>query len=59
MLGAACGEGAALIPMSDDEKNNIVKTHNDLRSKVALGNEAKGKDGPQPKAANMMALVIN
>jgi len=57
-LGPACGPEAALIPMTDEDRTNIVNAHNALRSKVALGNEEKGKDGPQPKAANMMALVI-
>ncbi len=56
-MGPACGPDAALIPISDEEKANIVKLHNDLRSNVALGNEKRGKDGAQPAAANMMALV--
>jgi len=57
VLGPACaGKNAALVPMTDGERTNIVNAHNSLRSKVALGNETLGKEGYQPKAANMLAL---
>ena len=38
-------------------KDSIVSKHNELRSKVANGQEDKGVDGTQPKAANMMEIV--
>ena len=40
-------------------KDSIVSKHNELRSKVANGQEDRGVDGTQPKAANMMELVWN
>nr|CAD7425472.1 unnamed protein product [Timema monikensis] len=42
--------------LDQSEKNSIVDTHNMLRNKVALGEEKKGRPGPQPPAANMMKL---
>ena len=38
-------------------KDSIVSKHNELRSKVANGQENRGVDGTQPKAANMMEIV--
>ena len=38
-------------------KDSIVSKHNELRAKVANGQEEQGVDGAQPKAANMMELV--
>ena len=38
-------------------KDSIVRKHNELRSKVANGQEGRGVDGTQPKAANMMEIV--
>lgn len=38
-------------------KDSIVSKHNELRAKVANGQEDRGVDGAQPKAANMMELV--
>ena len=40
-------------------KDAIVDKHNELRSKVANGQETRGVDGGQPKAANMRKLVWN
>ena len=34
-----------------------MSKHNELRSKVANGQEDRGVDGAQPKAANMVELV--
>nr|CAD7568717.1 unnamed protein product [Timema californicum] len=42
--------------LNQSEKNTIVDTHNMLRNKVALGEEKRGRPGPQPNAANMMKL---
>lgn len=38
-------------------KDSIVSKHNELRAKVANGQETQGVDGAQPKAANMKELV--
>lgn len=40
-----------------EEKELILELHNNMRSKVARGEETKGKPGPQPPAANMRELV--
>nr|CAD7196128.1 unnamed protein product [Timema douglasi] len=42
--------------LNQSEKNTIVDTHNMLRNKVAMGEEKRGRPGPQPYAANMMKL---
>ena len=42
-----------------DVKDAIVNKHNELRSKVASGNEARGVNGGQPSATNMKQLVWN
>ena len=42
---------------SKELKDSIVSKHNELRAKVANGQETQGVDGAQPKAANMMELV--
>lgn len=57
VLGKACEDGAALIEITETDKVAIVKKHNELRSRVAQGNENLGLDGAQPSAANMMAMV--
>ena len=38
-------------------KDSIVSKHNELRAKVANGQENQGVDGAQPKATNMKELV--
>ena len=40
-------------------KDAIVDKHNELRSKVANGQETRGANGRQPKAANMRKLIWN
>jgi len=49
---ATCTANTFLRELSSDAKTAILDKHNELRSKVALGNEAG-----QPAAANMMKLV--
>ena len=36
-----------------------MNKHNELRAKVANGEEQRGLDGPQPKAANMRQMEWN
>ncbi|XP_068246095.1 CRISP/Allergen/PR-1-like [Palaemon carinicauda] len=45
--------------VSDSEKKLILKLHNELREKVAKGQETLGNPGPQPSATNMKELVWN
>ena len=41
-----------------DEKRQAMDLHNGLRAKLARGEEIRGQPGPQPRAANMMQMVI-
>ena len=43
--------------MSTSERNEIVRVHNELRAKLANGQETFGKPGPQPPAADMETMV--
>ncbi|XP_011702700.1 PREDICTED: venom allergen 3-like [Wasmannia auropunctata] len=52
---AACGQGS--FDLSKAEKDEIVRTHNQLRQKVASGKETRGAPGPQPAAVSMPSLV--
>ncbi|XP_033607394.1 venom allergen 3-like [Cryptotermes secundus] len=54
--GPKC-EGYKKQPLTQKEKDLIVRKHNELRSKVANGQEHKGNPGPQPPASNMAELV--
>ncbi|KAG0718541.1 Venom allergen 5 [Chionoecetes opilio] len=45
--------------ITDVEKELILSLHNDLRSKVAEGNESQGDPGPQLPAADMHQLIWN
>jgi len=42
---------------SDADKQTIVNTHNDLRSRVAQGEESQGNPYAQPSASNMRQIV--
>lgn len=44
--------------MSESDKTLMLKSLNDYRRKVAKGLEKRGKDGRQPSASNMRALVF-
>ncbi len=44
--------------VTDAEKAEILRLHNEKRSLVATGGEERGRPGPQHRAANMMELVI-
>lgn len=52
-----CGE-VIEMEMSDDDIDTIVGLHNDLRRKVASGQEDLGSPGPQPTATFMPDLVF-
>ncbi|XP_037090903.1 venom allergen 5-like, partial [Pollicipes pollicipes] len=39
--------------LSQQERRDVVRMHNELRSRVAMGRELQGAPGPQPAAANM------
>lgn len=45
------------IGFTDAEKNRIVNIHNQMRQKVASGQETRGNPGPQPPAVRMPNLV--
>ena len=45
--------------LEQKEKVEIVDKHNELRAKVANGQEKRGVDGAQPKAANMRKMIWN
>merc|ERR1719187_1289737 len=51
-----CAKTIKFRGFSEAGKNHIVKIHNELRQKVASGQETIG---PQPGASNMMKLVWN
>ena len=50
----ACTAKTVSRDLSDTAKVAIVAKHNELRAKVARGEET---NGPQPKASNMRKLV--
>ena len=45
------------IEMTQDDIDSIVELHNELRHRVAYGQEDRGSPGPQPAAFNMPDLV--
>ncbi|XP_064114200.1 uncharacterized protein LOC135220714 [Macrobrachium nipponense] len=45
--------------LDEGDKEEILRLHNNLRAKVARGEETEGNPGPQPPAANMRELVWN
>jgi len=53
-----CGSQICTLGItSDEDKAAIVNKHNELRRKVAKGEETQGVKGAQPPAANMNELV--
>ncbi|PNF13824.1 hypothetical protein B7P43_G12435, partial [Cryptotermes secundus] len=42
---------------TDADKQTIVDAHNNLRRKLAKGQETRGNPGPQPPAANMKKMT--
>ena len=55
--GPRCGPRVRGSGVSSEDAAVIVALHNELRSKVARGEETRGDPGPQPSGANMRALV--
>jgi len=55
---ASCGKHHD-YKLTDDEIQIILSTHNELRQKVAKGEETRGTPGPQPGATNMYELRWN
>ncbi|XP_042873379.1 peptidase inhibitor 15-like [Penaeus japonicus] len=53
----ACGINREGV--NSEERELILREHNEYRAKVAKGDETRGSPGPQPSAANMMELVWN
>ena len=55
---AQCGSQICSLGITTaEDKKVLVDTHNDLRRKVAKGEETRGHPGPQPGASNMNQLV--
>ncbi|MPC16432.1 CRISP/Allergen/PR-1 [Portunus trituberculatus] len=54
--GPRCGPQVRGSGVSSEDAAVIVALHNELRSKVARGEETRGAPGPQPSGANMKAL---
>ncbi|XP_071648379.1 venom allergen 3-like [Temnothorax longispinosus] len=52
----ACGQVSS-VGFSDAERKAIVNKHNELRRKVASGQEKRGNPGPQPPAVRMPDLT--
>ncbi|XP_063843649.1 uncharacterized protein LOC135090578 isoform X2 [Scylla paramamosain] len=55
--GPRCGPQVRGSGVSSEDAAVIVALHNELRSKVARGEETRGAPGPQPSGANMRALA--
>lgn len=52
----ACGDQVESIELSEEEKQEIVRVHNDFRALVASGGETRGAGGGQP-AGDIPPLV--
>lgn len=46
-MGERCNK-VFVSSLTDEERHEIVQTHNRLRAKVASGQETRGSPGPQP-----------
>lgn len=55
----SCASNTVYRELSADAKKAILDLHNDLRRKVAKGEETNGVNPPQPGATNMRKLVWN
>lgn len=55
-FGPSCGKALG-NGVSASERAEIIRVHNELRAKLANGQEGFGKPGPQPPAADMEEMV--
>ncbi|XP_042240701.1 CRISP/Allergen/PR-1-like [Homarus americanus] len=55
-VGPRCGSQVMARGVGAQDAAAIVAQHNQLRSRVAMGQERRGDPGPQPQAANMRLL---
>ena len=55
-ISTNCGEVTSR-GLDDSEKSLATQLHNQLRAKLARGEEIRGHPGPQPSASNMMQMV--
>jgi hypothetical protein len=55
-IGANCGPSLVDQGVSEADKVEIVRLHNELRARIANG-LARGSAAPLPPAANMMQLT--
>jgi len=56
-IGGNCGGQPLERGVSEDDKRTILRVHNQLRAKVARGDEQAGAPGPQPSASNMIEMT--
>merc|ERR1719228_3071687 len=56
---ASCSSKTIFRTLSNEAKTVILDKHNELRRKVAKGEETGGINAPQPGAANMKKMVWN
>ena len=54
---AFCSASTTLRQLSEESKAAILDKHNELRRRVAKGEETGGINAPQPAAANMRKMV--
>ena len=55
--GPACNGAPLARGVTEKEKLEILDIHNKLRSKMAVGDERRGRPGPQPGASDMKIMV--
>ena len=55
-ISTNCGEVTSR-GLDESEKRLATQLHNQLRAKLARGEEIRGHPGPQPSASNMMQMV--
>ena len=56
-FGPKCGGSVLSSGVSQAEKDEIVRVHNEFRSRLASGRERRGRPGPQPPATDMEQMV--
>ena len=58
-IGKKCGGQSLKRGVSTKEQEIILNIHNVYRSQIAMGQEGRGRPGPQPPAANMRQMVMS